>query len=114
MKKNLCLLAFMLGLTVTLGGAAVFKRLGLPLPISGVIQAQAAGLAPSASAAYSLDWFVLMDGGGGTTGGGSFTLVSTLAQADASDSAAGSYALQGGFLPGTLQPWTSYIPLTRH
>ena len=65
MRKNWYLLAFMLGLSVTLGGAALFKRLGLPLPFSGVIQAQAAGLAPSA-AAYTLDWFSV-DGGGGTS-----------------------------------------------
>ncbi len=114
MKKNWYLLAFMLGLTVALGSAALVKRLGPSLPFSGVIHAQAAGLS-AAGAAYTLDWFSIDSGGGPlNSAGGSYTLVSTLGQADAGDSDPASYTLQGGFLPGTLQPWQSYIPLTRH
>jgi hypothetical protein len=52
-----------------------------------------AGLAP---AQLSDDWFSV-DGGGGTSGGGQFTLSGTAGQPDAGDMTGGGYTLHGGF-----------------
>jgi hypothetical protein len=60
------------------------------------------GAGPGARAqSYSIDWFT-MDGGGGVSSGGSYTLSGTIGQPDAGTSSAGNYALQGGFWPGVL------------
>ncbi len=58
-------------------------------------------IAPAASSegAYVLDWSTI-DGGGGTSSGGPYTLTGTIGQPDAAYSAGGSYELLGGFRPG--------------
>jgi hypothetical protein len=123
MKNNLYLLAFLLGLAAALSGAAALKWLGLSLQPGTVTQAQAAGLpevapsapassAPAAAPGYSLDWSTL-DGGGGLISGGSYRLVSTIGQPDAVASAGSGFTLQGGFLPGTLQPWQFFLPAVK-
>ncbi len=58
-------------------------------------------IAPAASSegAYVLDWSTI-DGGGGTSSGGSYTLTGTIGQPDAAYSASGNYELLGGFWPG--------------
>jgi hypothetical protein len=45
---------------------------------------------------YAIDWFTL-DGGGGTSSGGNYTLSGTIGQADAGVITGGSYSLIGGF-----------------
>jgi len=45
---------------------------------------------------YSIDWFTI-DGGGGTSSGGPYTLSGTIGQADAGEMSGGNYTLQGGF-----------------
>ncbi|MBI5387261.1 MAG: hypothetical protein HZA90_21550 [Verrucomicrobia bacterium] len=49
---------------------------------------------------YTLDWFTL-DGGGGTSTNGGFTLTGTIGQPDAGVLSGGGFTLQGGFW-GTL------------
>ena len=49
-----------------------------------------------ANAQYAIDWFSL-DGGGGTSIGGSFTVIGTIGQADTGTLSGGQYTLQGGF-----------------
>ncbi len=44
--------------------------------------------------------FSTIDGGGGTSGGGPFTLTGTIGQHDAKSSTGGSYVILGGFLGG--------------
>jgi hypothetical protein len=57
-------------------------------------------LAPSnAGAEYELSWYTI-DGGGGRSSGGDFSLVGTIGQPDAAYSAGGNYELLGGFWPG--------------
>ena len=48
---------------------------------------------------YSIDWYTI-DGGGGTSSGGPYTLVGTIGQPDAGEMAGGDYVLSGGFWPG--------------
>ena len=46
---------------------------------------------------YSIDWYSI-NGGGGTSSGGSYTLTGTIGQPDAGTASGGSYELTGGFL----------------
>lgn len=45
---------------------------------------------------YAVDWFTI-DGGGGTSSGGNYTLTGTIGQPDADAMIGGSYSLVGGF-----------------
>jgi hypothetical protein len=45
---------------------------------------------------YSIDWYTI-DGGGGTSSGGPYTLTGTIGQPDAGVHSGGSYTLVGGF-----------------
>jgi len=58
---------------------------------------------------YSIDWYTI-DGGGGTSSGGSYTLSGTIGQPDAGTLTGGSYTLQGGFWPGLVVPSTGEAP----
>ena len=53
----------------------------------------------TANADYSISWYTI-DGGGGTSTGGSYTIMGTIAQPDAAYSAGGPYEVLGGFWPG--------------
>jgi len=55
--------------------------------------------ASAASAQYKLSWYTI-DGGGGQSSGGDFTLTGTIGQPDAAWSRGGAYELLGGFWPG--------------
>ena len=48
---------------------------------------------------YAIDWYTI-DGGGGTSTGGPYTLTGTIGQPDAAPSIGGNYELLGGFLAG--------------
>ena len=52
-----------------------------------------------ANADYSISWHTI-DGGGGRSSGGPYTLIYTIGQPDAAWSSGGDYELLGGFLPG--------------
>jgi hypothetical protein len=52
-----------------------------------------------ASGKYELSWYTI-DGGGGRSSGGDFTLTGTTGQPDAAYSRGGNYELLGGFWPG--------------
>ena len=56
-------------------------------------------LASTASSEYELSWYTI-DGGGGRSSGGDFTLTGTIGQPDAAWSSGGQYELLGGFWPG--------------
>jgi len=45
---------------------------------------------------YSIDWYTI-DGGGGTSTGGVYTVTGTIGQPDAGTLSGGSYTLNGGF-----------------
>jgi hypothetical protein len=56
-------------------------------------------LSSTASAEYEVRWYTI-DGGGGRSSGGDFTLTGTIGQPDAAWSKGGNYELLGGFWPG--------------
>ena len=53
----------------------------------------------TASGDYEISWHTI-DGGGGTSSGGSYVVMGTTGQPDAAWSAGGDYELLGGFWPG--------------
>lgn len=58
----------------------------------------------AATAQYSIGWHTI-DGGGGTSSGGDFTITGTIGQPDAGTMSGGDFTLQGGFwvLPVAVQ-----------
>ena len=52
-----------------------------------------------AVADYDIPWHTI-DGGGGTSSGGQYTVMGTIAQPDAGAMSGGDYELLGGFWPG--------------
>jgi hypothetical protein len=50
---------------------------------------------------YKIDWYTI-DGGGGTSSGGGYTLIGTIGQPDAGMLAGGNYSLYGGFWGGAF------------
>ena len=57
-------------------------------------------VASTANGKYDLSWYTI-DGGGGRSTGGLYTLTGTIGQPDAAYSAGGNYELLGGFWPGS-------------
>lgn len=75
----------------------------------------AAMTTPLAAQDYSIDWFTI-DGGGGTSTGGVFSVSGTIGQSDAAESSGGSFAVQGGFwaLIGAVQlPGSPLLTIAR-
>jgi hypothetical protein len=70
-----------------------------PLRIALLLAIPLTALAQS----YSIDWYTV-DGGGGTSSGGNYTLSGTIGQSDATTAtlSGGNYTLQGGFWPGLI------------
>ena len=62
-----------------------------------------------ANAQYAIDWFTV-DGGGGVSSGGNFSLTGTIGQPDVGTLSGGNYTLQGGFWPGIVVPATGEAP----
>ncbi len=78
----------------------------------------ATSVASSFAQSYSLDWFTI-DGGGGTSTGGVYSVSGTIGQPDAGGPmAGGSYSLTGGFwaLPFAVQsadaPMLAIVPFS--
>ena len=67
--------------------------------IAPVVFAVSLAMAASAQAQFAITWWTV-DGGGGTSSGGLFTLSGTIGQPDAGVLAGGSFAIHGGFWVG--------------
>lgn len=89
---------------VTPGKLLLLLLLALLL-VSGPVIASSGGL-------FDLSWDTV-DGGGGTSSGGSYALSGTAGQADASGPlSGGSYTLTGGFWAGVGGgDWSVYLPM---
>jgi len=66
----------------------------------------------AASAQYSIDWYTI-DGGGGTSTGGVYTVSGTIGQPDAGSMSGGNYTLTGGFWSVLAAVKTPGSPLLR-
>src|SRR5437899_1308639 len=70
---------------------------------------------PLLSQTYNIDWFTI-DGGGGTSTGGVYSVSGTIGQPDAGVMSGGSYSLAGGFwaIIGVLpEPGAPLLMVTR-
>ena len=65
--------------------------------------------AASHAQTFSLDWSTI-DGGGGTSAGGGYSVGGTIGQPDAGTLSGGSFTLQGGFWPGLVVPSSGEVP----
>lgn len=70
-----------------------FTKLFLGILVAGTISAGAQQ--------YRIDWFTI-DGGGGTSSGGGYTLSGTIGQPDAGTLTGGNFVLEGGFWGGAF------------
>lgn len=62
---------------------------------------------------FSIPWWTV-DGGGGVSSGGAYTLSGTVGQPDAGLHSGGVYTLDGGYWGGaTAQVYSVYLPLIR-
>jgi hypothetical protein len=64
----------------------------------------------AAPAGYAIDWWTI-DGGGGMSSGGSYTLSGTIGQPDAGSASGGGYTLAGGFWEGSTGQTKVYLPI---
>ena len=71
--------------------------------ILAVLSSVCAFASPALAQSYSIDWFTI-DGGGGTSTGGVYSISGTIGQPDAGASGGGNYSLIGGF-------WGAVIPV---
>ena len=85
----------------------------LALALTGAAATPAA-VDDSLAVDYAASWFT-HDGGGGASSGGSYTILGTIGQPDASptDSAGGSYTVNGGFWQGELLYTQLYLPMVK-
>ena len=58
---------------------------------------------------YSIDWSTV-DGGGGTSTGGEYSVSGTLGQPESGGMSGGGFTLEGGFWPGVIVPSTGEAP----
>ena len=60
---------------------------------------------------YALDWYTI-DGGGGTSIGGDFSISGTIGQPDAGQMSGGDYTLASGFWAGIVEAvYELFLPL---
>lgn len=81
----------------------------LAITLAGFVGRGIRAAPDSPAAAFSLPWWTV-DGGGGSSQGGVYTLRGSAGQADASAASSGGvYSLRGGFWAGEW-PYRTYIP----
>ncbi len=78
---------------------------------AGLIWTRIMAAPDGTTASFSLPWWTV-DGGGGTSQGGSYVLRGTAGQPDAAASSGGTYTLKGGFWGGEFL-YSIYIPMVR-
>src|SRR5512140_3492642 len=67
------------------------------------------GMALKVNAQLTVDWF-RVDGGGGTSVGGGFSVTGTIGQPDAGALSGGDYTVEGGLWPGLIVPSGGEVP----
>ena len=93
----------------------MMKRYLILIAIISVVTAASSLLAqaqtPAApTAGYEISWYTI-DGGGGSSSGGSYQLDGTIGQADAGALSGGGYTLNDGFWGGAALNYNIYLPL---
>ncbi len=89
------------------------QRLRVGIALLGALLLAMVAVHPQAN--YTLDWFSV-DGGGGTSTGGVYTVSGTIDQPDAGTMSGGNYTLQGGFwgiLAAVQSPGAPWLTVLR-
>ncbi len=86
--------------------------LSVVLVLSSTLLARASGMPDPLGALYDLS-FWSVDGGGGSSAGGTYTVLGDVGQPDAGRLSGGAYTLDGGFLAGALAPRPVLVPIIR-
>jgi hypothetical protein len=82
----------------------------LCLVVGSAPRSATAAPALSSGGPYVLDWWTV-DGGGGASTGGSYSLTGTLGQPDVGQQACGAYRIAGGFWPAPSQVGFCFLRL---
>lgn len=85
------------------------KQTWIILAVIGMLLLGVALASAEPLAGYTLDWWTV-DGGGGTSSGGSYSLSGTIGQPDAGSATGGGYALSGGFWGGAPASLKIFLP----
>lgn len=85
------------------------KRLALGAILGLFLVMTTGSLMAQSGGEYDLSWSTI-DGGGGRSTGGTYTVGGTLGQPDAGELSGGDYVLRGGFWPGGAVEYTIYLP----
>ena len=85
------------------------KRAALVVPVIFALHIVSIALAQSGNS-YELTWNTI-DGGGGSSSDGSYSLDGTIGQADAGTLIGGGYTLNGGFWSCAGSQFTVFLPL---
>jgi len=75
------------------------KRINITVMLKTFVAVFIVAVSLPALADYELSWYTI-DGGGGKSSAGQYTVMGTIAQHDVAYSAGGDYELLGGFWPG--------------
>ena len=89
--------------------AAIFTSVLLVLLVARIAPAQTGGRA-SSSMGYDVTWSSV-DGGGGMSGDGLYTLNGSIGQPDVGTLTGAGYTLIGGFWGSRAAPYRIYLPL---
>ena len=81
------------------GNTKVTAQLIVRITIMFVLLPTALPALGQTTSQYEISWYTI-DGGGGQSSGGPYTLTGTIGQPDAAWSSGGNYELLGGFWPG--------------
>jgi|ERR1043166_1099084 len=81
---------------VTLEKIPIMKRALLLFAVAATLSLLPSG---ARGQTYSIDWYTI-DGGGGTSTGGAYSLSGTIGQPDAGGMSGGSFSIDGGFWSG--------------
>jgi hypothetical protein len=81
---------------------AVFAPIVIGFPI------KVAASATFSNVSYAIDWWTV-DGGGGVSDGGEYTLQGTIGQPDAGSINGGDYTLDGGFWVESILDFLEYL-----
>jgi hypothetical protein len=90
--------------------ACGIHSLGIALVLALALALLAGSTAQGQEEEYSLSWVTWT--GGGTSSGGDYTMVATVAQPEVSlATRGGDYTLVGGVWGSPIAPWLIYLPL---
>ena len=91
---------------------AVFTKTGFHFFFGGALAVLLNLCAPAQAQNYSIDLYSI-DGGGGSSSGGTYSISGTIGQPDAGRMSGGNYVIEGGFWGGIIAIQQEGVPTLR-